>query len=191
MPEENQRQYELTSILSPELDERGINSFEQEIEKSIKKLGGNLKKKSKVERRNLSYPIKKFQTGYYSVINFLLNPEKVEELSAIFKHRKEILRYIFTIVEEPAVIKKPLGRQERLIESRLAKTKDKERIEKFKKLTEEVTEKEIEALKKTTKKSQPTAGQPASPAKQGEPKAEKKKVKLEEIDKKLDEILGI
>lgn len=196
MEKEDQRQYEFTFILSPELDERGINSFEQEIEKSIKNLGGDLKKKSKVERRNLSYPIKKFQTGYYSVINFLFNPEKVEELLAILKHRKEILRYIFTIVEEFVVIKKPLGRQERPIESHLAKTEDKERIEKFKKLTEEVTEKEIEALKRTTKKSQPMVGQPAlQPASRqdgrGEPKAEKKKVKLEEIDKKLDEILGI
>ncbi len=200
MPEENQRQYELTFILSPELDEKGVDSFEQEIEKSIKNLGGDLKKKSKAERRNLSYPIKKFQTGYYSVINFLFNPEKIEELSAIFKHRKEILRYIFTIAEEPAVIKKPFGRQERFIESRIAKTKDKERIEKFEKLTEEVTEKEIEALKRTGKK-EPAAspkGKQAGPSastKRGEPQSEslgeKKKVKLEEIDKKLDEILGI
>jgi small subunit ribosomal protein S6 len=187
MPEENQRQYELTFILSPELDEKGVDSFEQEIEKSIKNLGGDLKKKSKPERRNLSYPIKKFQTGYYSVINFLFNPEKLEELSTIFKHKKEILRYILTIAEEPAVIKKPFGRQERSMESRLAKTetKDKERIEKFKKLTEEVTEKEIEALKKTGKK------EPLPIEKPKEDKKEKKKVKLEEIDKKLDEILGI
>lgn len=185
MPEENQRQYELTFILSPELDERGVDSFEQEVEKNIKNLGGDFKKKSKPERRNLSYPIKKFQTGYYSVINFLFNPEKIEELSTIFKHKKEILRYIFTIAEEPAVIKKPLGRQERPMESRLAKTKDKERIEKIKELTEEVTEREIEALKKTGKK------EPLPIEKPKEDKKEKKKVKLEEIDKKLDEILGI
>lgn len=185
MPEENQRQYELTFILSPELDERGVDSFEQEVEKSIKNLGGSLKKKSKPERRNLAYPIRKFQTGYYSVINFLFNPEKLEELPAIFKHRKEILRYIFTIAEEPAVVKKPFGRQERPIESRLARTKDKERIEEFKKLTEEVTEKEIETLKKTGKK------EPLPIEKPKEDKKEKKKVKLEEIDKKLDEILGI
>ena len=185
MPEENQRQYELTLILSPKLEEGGIDSFEQEVEKNIKNLGGDLKKKSKPERRNLSYPIKKFQTGYYSVINFLFNPEKIEELLTIFKHKKEILRYIFTIAEEPAVVKKPFGRQERPMESRLAKTKDEERIEKIKKLTEEVTEKEIEALKKTGKK------EPLPIEKPKEDKKEKKKVKLEEIDKKLDEILGI
>ena len=184
MNKEDQRNYELTFILSPELDEKEINSFEQEAEKDIKGLGGTLKKKSKPERRNLSYPIKKFQSGYYLVVNILLNPEKLEELSAIFKHKKEVLRYILTIAEESKAVKskrkglRPKDRS-RLVSDVRPRT---ERIEKLKKLTEEITEEEIEVLKRTGKKSQPKAGPP---------QAEKKGVKLEEIDKKLDEILGM
>lgn len=149
MEKENQRQYELTFILSPELDEKEINSFEQEVEKNIKGLEGSLKKKEKAEKRILSYPIKKFQSGYYLVVNFLFNPEKLRELLLVFKHKKEILRFIINFIEEPSVVK----------------------IREVKKKKEKP--KEIEKIKK---KEEPSP---------------EKKVKLEEIDKKLDEILGI
>ena len=158
MPEETQRQYEITFILSPELEEKELDSFEQEIEKSIKNLGGNIKKKIKPEKRNLSYPIKKFQSGYYLITNFLFGPEKLEELYSILKHKKEILRYIITLVPEETSIDKTQ------IKKKVLETK------KIRKEAEEISEKEIETLKKPEKKAKP---------------------KLEDIDKKLDEILGI
>ena len=75
MNEEDQKNYELTLILSPELQEEEIISLEEEIEKEIKKIEGSIKKrpvslaaKKKPERRELSYPIKKFQSGYFFVL---------------------------------------------------------------------------------------------------------------------------
>ncbi len=177
MPDENQRQYELTFILSPELEEKDITSFGQEVEKNIKDLGGSLKKKEKPEKRDLSYPIKKFQTGYYLVISFLFNSERLEELSTILKHKKDILRYIVNFVEEPSVSEdKKKRRQPKAGPPRT------EKVRKFKEITEEISKEEIEDIKKKTKE------------KKSQPKVEKKKekgVQLEEIDKKLDEILGI
>lgn len=164
MPEETQRQYELTFILSPDLGEEEISSFEHEIEKNIENLEGTLKKKGKLEKRSLSYPIKKFQSGYYLVVNFLFSPEKLEELYSALKHKKEILRYIITVVEKPSLAKtiedkkpKPVARGSDL-SGKIPK------VEKIKKLTEE---------------------------KPSPKKASKSKTKLEEIDKKLEEILGI
>lgn len=154
MPEKTQRQYELTFILSPNLGEEEISSFEQEIEKNIENLEGTLRKKGRPEKRSLSYPIKKFQSGYYLMVNFLFSPEKLEELYSALKHKKEILRYIITVIpEESSSVKDIKGKKPKKIPQ----------AEKIKKLKEE---------------------------KPSPKKASKSKTKLEEIDKKLEEILG-
>lgn len=173
MENEDQRQYELTFILSPELKEKDIDSFEQEVEKDIKNFGGSLKKKGKLEKRDLAYPIKKFQFAYYLIVSFLLNPEKIEELSAVFKHKKEVLRSIIAFIEEPSIVK---GK-----EKKRRKKKEKKEFERFEEVAREITEEEVEATKRIIKEK-----------KEKEKEKEKKKeIKLEEIDKKLDEILGI
>lgn len=178
MEKENQRQYELTLVLSPRLEEKDIEFFEQEIEKDIKGLGGDLKKKGKLERRDLSYPIKKFNSGYYQIINFLFNPEKLEELSVVLKHKKDILRYMINFVEEPSFVK-----AEKDGDKARKKKKPELKAEKIREIAKEITEEEVEEIKKKAKEGKP---------KVGPPQAEKdKEVKLEEIDKKLEEILGI
>lgn len=183
MSDENQKQYELTFILSPELEEKGLNSIEQEIEKEIKNLGGDLKKKGKPEKRSLAYPIKNFQSGYSLVITFLFNPEKLQELFSIFKHKEEMLRYIVTSTpEEPsrAPAKALEDRKKTVEDEKKPESKASQpRAEKLKKLaeevTKEVTEEEIETIKKAEKKKK---------------EKPKEKPKIEDIDKKLDEILG-
>lgn len=168
MENEDQRQYELTLILSPNLLEGEIDSLEQEVEKGIKELKGSLKNQKKPEKRELSYPIKKFQSGYFVLLTFLLGPDKIEALSSLLKDKKNILRYLINLApEEPSFVK--------ATRPRLAKDEKGLKIEKFKKLTKEVTEKEIEILKKDSEKK----------------RKKEKEVKLENIDKKLDEILGI
>ena len=158
MPDENQKQYEITLILSPDLPEEEINLFQEEFKKNIEKLEGNLKKIGKPEKRNLSYPIKKFQSGYYLIVNFLFDPEKLEELYSILKHKKEILRYIVVFAPE----EKPRPFIKKKVEQKI------EKIEKPKETTKEKEKVEKKAEKKVEKKE---------------------KIQLEEIDKKLDEIL--
>ena len=173
MENENQRQYELTLIFSPNLQEEKIASLEQEIEKEIKELEGSLKNKEKPEKRELAYPIKKFQSGYFVLLTFLLGPDKIKELFSLLKQKKDVIRYLISLTpEEKLFIRKkkpkPAAQKPETLE-------EKPKTEKFKKLTKEVTEKEIETLKKTAK----------------EKEEKKKETKLEDIDKKLGEILGI
>lgn len=145
MSDENQRQYELTLILSPNLQEEEIISLERDIESEIKKFKGVINKKSKAETRQLAYPIKKVQSGYFLVLDFSFEPGKIEEFSSILKHKKDILRHLINISAE---------------------------------------EETKETLKKVDISKKPSE-------EEGKIKDEKeKKVELEEIDKKLDEILG-
>ena len=146
MPEETQKQYETTFILSPELKEAEIGLFEEEIKATLEKLGGTIKKKGAPEKRNLAYPIKKFQSGYYLTVNFLLGPEKLGELNSGLKHKKEILRHMVVFSPEGVPVA-PKKKAEPKIEKREEKPMEK--------------------------------------------KEKKGKIQLEEIDKKLEEILGM
>jgi len=164
MPDENQKQYEITLILSPDLREEEINLFQEEFKKNIEKLEGSLKKTGKPEKRSLSYPIKKFQSGYYLIVNFIFNPEKLEELYSILKHKKEILRYIvvFAPEEKPIIIPR-----KKLSEAKSA----------------------VVPIKRDERGEKPSSAEVASTTKAK--KATKGKIQLEELDKKLDEILGM
>jgi len=148
MPEENQRQYEITFILAPNLEKEGIDSLEKELEKKIQEFGGSLKSKKEPKKRELTYPIKKFQSGYYLVVNFLLDPEKLKEMTTALRHEEKILRCLITTVLE----KKPSFDKSK-IETAIQKTKpSKKKVkQKIKEITEEVTEEKIEKIKKETK----------------------------------------
>ena len=191
---ESQRQYELTLILIPDLDEKGVDSLEKEVEESIKNLGGTLKKKDKPERRNLSYPIKKFQTGYYLGMSFLFSPEKLQELVEFFKHKKDILRYMINFLDEASIkrIASSKKSRPRIIKSEQISQSQQEsgavepkakKIDRFKEITKEITEEEIQEIKKASKKKEEK--------KEKTKTKETKEIKMEEIDQKLDEILGI
>jgi len=138
--EQDQRQYQITFILSSDLDQKKIDDFNQEFEKIIvKQLEGKIIiKHSAPERKKLAYPIKKFEFGYYLTVSFLLDPQKTQELGDKLKYNKNILRYMINFVEES-----PEPKKKRFVQKPV-----------------------IEKLEK------------------------KKKKKLEDIDKKLDEILG-
>jgi len=173
MNEEDQKNYELTLILSPELQEEEIISLEEEIEKEIKKLEGSIKKrpvslatKKKPERRELSYPIKKFQSGYFLVLYFLLKPKKIKDLFSFIKEKKNVIRYMINFAPKEKTISLP---KKRMKVEKETETIDKT-VEKItKKMKKEIVEKPAEKIKK---------------------EKGREKVELKEIDKKLEEILG-
>ncbi len=184
MTKENQRQYEITFILSPDLDKQGLDSIEKEIQKTIQDLGGSIKKKLEAKKRELSYPINKFEFGYYLTMDLFLSPEKINELTPAFKHTKDILRHFTTA----SIAKKPPVRESK------PKKATKQKKQKIQQMAEEVTEREIEKLKKK-EKEQKQPLEPKQKEEKAKPKKEekkqKKKTELKDIDKKIDEILGM
>ncbi len=136
--EQDQRQYQIIFILSPDLSEKNIDDFNQEFKKIISQLEGTVTKHNAPERKKLAYPIKKFEFGYYFMVSFLLDSQKIEELGDKLKYNKSILRYMINFTEKP-----PEPKKRRLIQKPVIEKSGK-----------------------------------------------KEKKKLEDIDKKLDEILG-
>ncbi len=103
----HQRQYKITLILSPNLEEKNSDDFSQKFEQNINKLGGKIINKTNLEHKELAYPIKKFETGYFLLISFMLDPEKIKDLEGQLKHDQNILRYMINYQEEQKETFKP------------------------------------------------------------------------------------
>lgn len=142
--DEGQRQYELTCILSPQLDGGDLEKTKKEIEDIVNKINGAISFKES-EKRELAYPINKQGQGIFLRGQVSILAENVANLSKELKLNKQILRHLINQVVEV----KPEPKRE---------IKPKKIIKKQIKKIEEKKEKET-------------------------------KVKLEEIDKRLDEII--
>lgn len=159
MPEEDQKKYELVCIIPPQLEGSDLQNTKKEIENIVQKNQGSIDFKEE-KKHNLAYPINKQGQGIYIISQISISPEKVNDLSKELKLNKQVLRHL--INQLPVI---------------------KPRIEKPKK--KPVTKPAV--IKKDIKKSKPTIKAPAlDKSVTSKPEG---KTKLEEIDKKLDEII--
>lgn len=66
------------------------------IEGEVTKLGGKIENVEKWGRRNISYPINKNKEGIYYKLNFKIAPEKISDLTKIYRLNEDILRAMIT-----------------------------------------------------------------------------------------------
>ena len=96
--------YELTYLITPDIPEEEINSFQKIINGFIQEEGGVLTEGKMPLRKKLAYPIKKKGTAYLGILNFNLAPEKLGEFEKKIRHQSQILRYLI-LVKKPAQTK--------------------------------------------------------------------------------------
>lgn len=164
METDNQKLYELNYFLSPELNESEISACAQTIKKFIAEAGGNITTEAPAQKKKIGQPIKKFAFGYFGIFYFQSEPDGIEKLKSNLKMEPKILRYMI-------VAKKPISTAE---EKPLFKAIKKPKIS--------VSPAPIE-----TKLTEKTSSSSTSELEKMEPK--KEKIKMEELDKKLEEIL--
>ena len=100
--------YELTCLLSSKLTEEEVKNFSEKIISFVQEKGGTLKEfpslTNKIIKRKLVPQIKRESQGYVNVLNFYLEPQKIEDLKARLDSENQILRYII-------LAKKPLKKE--------------------------------------------------------------------------------
>jgi len=92
--------YELTYIVSPEITSEEAEAKAKEIESAISSREGMVLKQSNPAAKSLSYPIKKHASGFFGVLEFQLEPEKLIELKEIIGKDGKIVRHMI-IIKEP------------------------------------------------------------------------------------------
>ncbi|MDZ7798746.1 MAG: 30S ribosomal protein S6 [Patescibacteria group bacterium] len=163
------KHYELLYIVSGKIAEDEQKNITNQVESLIKKLEGNLTLSESLGKKKLAYPIKKNDHGSYYVNEFDMEENKLKELEKNLKLINEIIRFLI-IVKVPTKEKEEKIKEGKKVEKRVYKPESKPEIKKESDKKEEKTKK-------------------ASLAKKTPKKEKKEKVSIEELDKKLDEIL--
>ncbi len=90
------REYEVTVVIQPQLEEAERGQL-------IERLSNLLVPGSKEDgaltanhwgMRNLAYPIKKFQEGYYVLFEAQIDPTRIKDIERSMQFNEDVLRYL-------------------------------------------------------------------------------------------------
>ena len=96
------RDYEVTVVIQPQLEEAERGQL-------IERLSNLLVPGSKEDgaltanhwgMRNLAYPIKKFQEGYYVLYEAQIDPTRIRDIERSMQFNEDVLRYLVVRKEE-------------------------------------------------------------------------------------------
>ena len=110
--------YETIYIVNPTLDDEALKEAIDKFSNLIKKLKGYIVKVNEWGKRKLAYELKRFDKGYYVVLDFCALPKMVTELERNLKLDDRILKYITVKIDEN-VDPKDLVSKEKEIEDTL------------------------------------------------------------------------
>lgn len=94
MEEKDTKNYEFGFLLNGMLGDTEVIAVFDEIEKILSGFGAKILKKSEIERKALTYPIKKQKEAYFAFIHLEIDPEKINEVKNRFKYDANIVRYL-------------------------------------------------------------------------------------------------
>lgn len=94
------RNYELVTILVPQLDDQGIAAAIERLSGWITAVGGTVGSSNVWGRRMLAYPIKKLTEGIYAQFNFEMLPSKSRELERNLRIDEQVIRHMLVRPDE-------------------------------------------------------------------------------------------
>jgi len=159
---EETKLYQLTCLLPPFLEQAKVEKISQKIKDRINEKGGSLAGNQTIFKKTLAYPLKKHQEAFYLNLNFLLDGQAINKINQQLNLEKNILRHFIAAKQQP---------------------KNKPEIDRKIAIAEEI--------KPLVAKEVPLAeGKEPRPVEEKQTADKQRKVKIEEIDQKLNEILN-
>lgn len=93
------RLYEVVYILDPALDEGAVNAKLEKFHALATAKGGEVSAVDHWGGRQLAYPVKKLNTGYYVVAQFTATADALPEFERLLKLDGEVMRYLLVLNE--------------------------------------------------------------------------------------------
>ena len=88
--------YEVMYIIRPDLEEEEVKVNVDKFAEIVSSNGGTELKTELMGKRRLAYEVKKFNQGYYVLMNFNGEARTVEELERLMKISDAVIRYLTT-----------------------------------------------------------------------------------------------
>ena len=116
------RRYETMMVLHPELPEAQIRETIDRARRLVEGMGAEVHQIDEWGMRDLAYPIRKLNRGYYVVTEYSAEPKVVNEFERTMKLADEILRYISvaksnTRRRSSASVARPVAKEPELAET--------------------------------------------------------------------------
>lgn len=159
--------YEMLYIIPQNVTEEKVPEVTAKVDEILQRSGAKITRENSWGRKKFAYPIKHQRYGTYQLVYFELEPEQLPPLERELRLRQEILRHL--IVKYRVRTAQEIAEHE----ERVA------RIAESKKRRKEVSEKAPET-------AAPATGEKTA----AEAPKEKGPVDIEELDKKIDKLLG-
>lgn len=172
-----EKSYELCALFSGASTPDEIDEMAKQVEALLEAAGAEIKFSHSLGRKKLAYKIAGNTHGEYRSWLFLADTANIPELNKKLQLGNFVMRHLITVLDEKTIEK----RVQKAAEARAPKREITEEAELETK--PEAVEEKIPAFEP---EEAPRASEPEAPAR---PAKEKTKVSLEDLDKKLDEIL--
>jgi small subunit ribosomal protein S6 len=86
--------YELMYVLTPELDEAGVEEANTRVTTMLAARGGEVSGVEPWGRRRLAYPIENHLEGVYSVVRLKLDPTSITAIERDFRLNESVIRHL-------------------------------------------------------------------------------------------------
>ncbi len=187
------KKYELMLILPPDIGEDKTKKELDEIRKFIKDEKGEILSEDLWGVREFAYTIKKYDEGFYAVIDFHIDPKQIAELEKFLNLQQKVLRFITIKIPESYTMRtlEEYKKEEETEAKKEREEKEKQEQEKeVKRSVKRTVKPKEEAPRKEkvyVKKEESADDKPKKEAPKEEEsvmKAPKKEEKEEEVEKK-------
>ena len=92
--------FELVCILKPDLSKQSQDQVEENMKKSIGEFGGKIVDQEIWGLKDLAYPIKKTNKGYYIFLQFDIDSKKLVNINNSLNLNENIIRHLSIKVEK-------------------------------------------------------------------------------------------
>ena len=92
--------YEMMFIVKANADEKAITNTAKSLKDIITSMKGKIENEQDLGSKELAYPIKKENVGYYFVVNFEATAEIVAELDRKARIDESVLRHLIIRLDE-------------------------------------------------------------------------------------------
>ena len=182
MNEENQF-YQLTCYFSPLLDQSQLGEMAQNLKETIAAREGLVLVEEElavgnIQRKKLAYPIQNYQEAFCLSFNFLANSQSIAQLNNQFNLNKNILRHMIVAKQKPSSAPKEIIDYKATEQIELLARQKKTAVDPKQKATTRIVAEKSDAVERESFSA--AAGE----------KDKEEKTKIDELDKKLEEILN-
>lgn len=87
-------EYEMMFILTPELDEAGLEASAQRVRAALEARGAEIASLEPWGRRRMAYQVDRFRDGYYTLARFKMDPARANDLERALKLNDQVLRHL-------------------------------------------------------------------------------------------------